>query len=209
MPSQIRLGAIFWILTVEFFLAQFIAQAAWPEYSMILHDISELGLVSCPPTGPMTCSPLNLLFNGGIILNGVLIVMGIWFTRTLWPAGALTTATLWLLAVGGGDGSMLVGLFPLDVSLPMHMLGATLALFVACFGIMLMGAIHWRTHRAFAVYSIATGAICLAAFVIYVMEIYLGLGRGTMERIAAWPHTVWYIVTGILILRGYFRPSAA
>jgi hypothetical membrane protein len=209
MTSQIRLGAIFWVLTAEFFLAQFIAQAAWPEYSMAMHDISVLGLVSCPPAGPMTCSPLNLLFNGGIILNGVLIVLGIWFTRTLWPAGALTTATLWLLVIGGGDSSMLVGLFPLDVSLPMHMIGATLALFVACFGIMLMGAIHWRTHRGFAAYSLATGAICLAAFVIYVMEIYLGLGRGTMERIAAWPHTVWYIVTGVLILRGYFRPSAS
>src|SRR5215217_3145577 len=123
MTSQIRLGAIFWLLTVEFFVAQFVAQAAWPTYSMINEDISNLGLVC--GTDPV-CSPLNLVFNGGMFLNGLLVLLGVWFTRKLWPAGALTTTALWLLAIGGGDGSMLVGLFPLNVFLPLHIVGAIL-----------------------------------------------------------------------------------
>ncbi|UJW86119.1 DUF998 domain-containing protein [Devosia sp. SL43] len=213
MTNQIRLGAVFWLLTVEFFIAQYLAQQAWPAYSMIHEDISNLGLTACgdliPDGGVPHCSPLHWVFNGGMVLNGVLVVLGVWFTRTLWPRGAMTTAALWLLAVGGGDGSMLVGLFPLNVFLPLHMVGAILALFVAGFGMLAMGTVLWRDYRAFATYTLATGAVTLLAFILYALEIYLGLGRGVMERIAAWPHTIWYMVAGALILRGYFRPSAS
>lgn len=214
MTSQIRLGAIFWLLTVEFFIAQAIAQAAFPGYSLIHMDISLLGVSACSGVDPNAlgpvCSPLSLVFNAGMAINGALVVLGVWFTRKLWPQGPLTTAALWILAVGGGDGSILVGLFPLDVSLPMHMIGAILALFVAGFGMLAMAFALWRDHRSFAIYTLATGAITLVAFVLYALEFYLGLGRGVMERIAAWPHTIWYVVAGTLILRGYFtRPSAS
>lgn len=205
MTNQIRLGAIFWLLTAQLFLAQFIAQAAWPAYSMVHEDISNLGLVC---GGDQTCSPLNLVFNASMVLNGILVVLGLWFTRKLWPAGPLTTAALWLLAVGGGDGSMLVGLFPLNVFLPLHIAGAILALFVAGIGMLAMAAVLWQDHRQFALYTLATGVVTLIAFGLYALEIYLGLGRGIMERVAAWPHTVWYIVAGALILGGHFKPSA-
>ncbi|MDB5612914.1 MAG: hypothetical protein JWQ22_567 [Devosia sp.] len=208
MTSQIRLGAIFWLLTVEFFIAQAIAQAAFPGYSLANMDISLLGVSACSGVDPnalgLVCSPLSLVFNAGMAINGALVVLGVWFTRTLWPKSGLTTAALWILAIGGGAGSILVGLFPLDVSLPMHMLGALLALFVAGFGMLAMAGVLWRSHRGFAIYTLATGAITLVAFVLYALEIYLGLGRGIMERLAAWPHTLWYMVAGVLILRGYF-----
>lgn len=209
MTSQIRLGAIFWLLTIEFFLAQFIAQAAWPAYSMVLDDISLLGVTTCgtylnpaPGGTELVCSPLSLVFNIGMALNGALVVLGVWLTRSLWPKGKRTIAALWLLALGG-DGSMLVGIFPLNVFLPLHMFGAVLSLGVACFGFFLLGAVLWRTQRTFALYTIATGALALAAFILYVAGIY-PFGRGAIERIAAWPHTIWYIVTGFLILRGRY-----
>lgn len=214
MSSQIRLGAIFWILTIEFFIAQAIAHSAFPGYSLTHMDISLLGVSACGGVDPNAlgpvCSPLSLVFNAGMAINGALVVLGVWFTRKLWPPGPLTTAALWILAVGGGDGSILVGLFPLDVSLPMHMIGAILALFVAGFGMLAMSVVLWRDHRGFALYTLATGAVTLVAFVLYALEIYLGIGRGVMERIAAWPHTAWYVVAGTLILRGHFsrRPSA-
>lgn len=208
MTSQIRLGAIFWLLTAEFFIAQALAQAAFPGYDLTQMDISLLGVSDCTGFNDAGlgagCSPLSPVFNAGIAINGVLVVLGVWFTRTLWPQGRLTTAALWILAVGGGDGSILVGLFPLDVSLPPHMIGAVLALFVAGFGMLAMARVLWSSHRGFAIYTLATGALTLLAFVLYALEIDLGLGRGIMERIAAWPHTLWYIVAGALILRGYF-----
>jgi len=214
MPGQIRLGAIFWLLTVEFFIAQFVAQAAWPGYSMLTNDISLLGVTSCgtylnpAPDGIMpVCSPLSLVFNLGMALNGVLVVLGVWFTRDLWPQTKLKIAALWLLALGG-DGTMLAGAFPLDTVPAMHVIGAALALGLACFGFMLMAKVVWQTHRAFAIYSLTTGVLALLGFVLYVAEIYLG-GRGTVERLAAWPQTLWYIVTGALILRGKLRFSAS
>ena len=209
MTHQIRLGAVFWLLTAEFFLAQFLAQAAWPGYAMTVEDISLLGVTSCgsflnpAPGGIMpVCSPLSLLFNIGMTLNGVLVVLGVWFTRDLWPDTRLKVAALWLLALGG-DGTMLAGLFPLDTVPLLHVIGAALALGLACFGFILMARVLWHTHRAFALYSLATGLLALLGFALYVGEIYLG-GRGTVERLAAWPQTLWYMVTGALILAGHF-----
>lgn len=213
MINQIRLGAIFWILTVEFFIAQAIAQAAFPGYSLVDMDISALGLTNCagfdPKATEIICSPLHLVFNAGMVINGALVVLGVWFTRTLWPQRLLTTIALWILAVGGGDGSMLVGFFPLDVSLPLHMVGAILALFVAGFGMLALGVVLWQQYRGFAIYTLATGIVTLVAFILYALELYLGLGRGIMERIAAWPHTLWYMVAGTLILRGHFGKTTS
>lgn len=208
MSDQIRLGAIFWVLTAEFFIAQFITQTAWVGYSLADMDISLLGVTNCDssPTG-YGCSPLHLVFNSAMMLNGLLVVGGAWLTRRLWPAGPLSVTALSLLAIGSGGGDVLVGMFPVDVFLEGHLAGAVLTLFVACLGIVLLGAALWRTNRGFALYSLVTGAISLAAFGLYMLEFYLGLGRGVIERAGAWSHNLWYVVTGALILSGHFADS--
>ena len=214
MTGQIRLGAICWVLVAEFFIVQFAAQAAWPDYAMSVNDISLLGVTACggyanaAPGGIMpVCSPLNWLFNAGMVLNGLLVVIGVWSTRFLWPTGRLSMLALLVLAVGG-VGTSMAGLFPLDVALPLHMIGAALALGLACFGFCLLGIAAKNTYPTFAIYSFVTGAIALLGFALYVSGFYFG-GRGTMERIAAWPQTIWYMTTGALILAGYLRPSAS
>jgi hypothetical membrane protein len=210
MTNQFRLGAVFWLLTGEFLIAQFWAQSAYRGYSLTDMDISLLGVTVCNSavTG-YGCSPLHLVFNGGMMLSGLLVILGAWLTRRLWPAGPLTVAALCLLAAGSGIGNLLVGLFPVDVFLEGHLAGAVLTLFVACLGILALAAVTWPANRAFALYSLATALLSLAAFGAYMLEFYLGLGRGVIERIGAWSHTLWYVVTGALILRGHFRPSAA
>jgi hypothetical membrane protein len=207
MSNQIRLGAILWVLTIEFLIAQFVAQAAYPGYSLVDMDISLLGVTGCD-TGGYACSPRHLLFNGGMVLNGLLIIGGVWLTRKVWPPGGLTNAALWLLAIGSGLGALLIGVFPVDLFLEGHLAGAMLTLFVACLGILLMASVLWSTNRGFAIYSIATGVLSLAAFGFYILEFYLGIGRGTIERIGAWSHTIWYVAAGMLILRGYFKTAA-
>jgi hypothetical membrane protein len=204
MSNQIRLGAIFWVLTIEFIIAQFVAQAAYPGYSLVDMDISLLGVVSCD-AGIYSCSPRHLIFNGGMVLNGILILLGVWLARRVWPSSPFTTAALWLLAVGSGLGALLIGIFPVDVFLEGHLAGAMLTLFVACLGILLMAVVLWPSHRAFAIFSIATGVVSLAAFGFYILEYYLGIGRGTIERIGAWSHTFWYVIAGLLILTGAFE----
>jgi hypothetical membrane protein len=209
MRSDQRVGAWCWLLTVEFFLAQFVAQAAWSGYSLSEQDISLLGASICGEhEGAAPCSPLAWVFNGGIILDGVLILSGLWLTRRLWPQNGWSKSALAFLSAGG-VGCLLVGFFPVDQNLPAHMLGAFLALCIACFGFLALGIALWRHKPAFAIYSIATGIITLAGCVLYATGTHLGLGGGTMERVAAWPQTLWYMVTGVLLLTGRLRPSAA
>lgn len=214
MTSTIRLGAIFWLLTLEFFVAQFVAGAAFPGYSLLTNDISLLGVTTCggyinpAPGGIMpVCSPLSLAFNIGMALNGVLVVLGVWLTRTAWPRGKLTTFALWLLTLGG-DGSILTGLVPLNVYFPLHAFGAVLALGIADFGFFVLAFVLRKTQPLFAAYCVLTGILTLGGFLIYLSGSDLGMGRGVLERFAAWPHTVWYIVTGLLLLlNARFRPA--
>lgn len=197
------------ILTVEFFILQFFAQAGYDGYSLVDMDISLLGVTGCDAVVTVyDCSPRHLAFNLGMIVNGLLILGGAWLTRRAWPPGPLTTAALWLLAVGSGLGALLIGLFPVDIYMEGHLAGAVLTLFVACLGILAMGSITWRSDRLFSIYSIATAAVSLLASGLYLLELYFGIGRGTMERIAAWSHTVWYMATGLMILRGWISAGA-
>ena len=55
--------------------------------------------------------------------------------------------------------------------------------------------------RALGVFSIVVGAISLAAFVLYVSGTYFGIGRGIIERVVAYPQTIWYVAMGFAILR--------
>ncbi|WDR05721.1 hypothetical protein PSQ90_15940 [Devosia rhodophyticola] len=214
MHISLRTGAIIWLLTVEFFLAQFLAQAFWSDYSMIPNDISLLGATLCGVENPApdgieyVCSPLNLVFNAGLAINGILVVLGTWATRSIWPRRRIVLAGLWLLALGG-DGAFIAGIFPFNVSMTLHSLGATFALLVGALGFMAIGLATLRTNAGYAIYSILTGVVCVLASVLYGSEIYLGLGRGVMERFAAWPNTLWYMTTGAMILLGYLKPVTA
>lgn len=213
LSSQSRAGALFWVLTAEFFIAQFIAQSAWPGYSLVLEDISNLGVTTCdtinPASGMLTCSPLHTVFNAGIFINGLLIVLGVWLTRHVWPKGITTTFALWIIAVGGGFGCMIVGLFPVNENGIPHVLGAILALLMSCGGIALLGVAMRHVNRHFAVYSILTALICGTGFVLYALAIrqQIGIGRGLAERITAWPQNIWYMVTGALLLLQRIAPS--
>lgn len=216
MTRSIRLGAICWLLTVIFPLAQAIAQAAWPQYSMVTNDISLLGVTTCgqyvneAPGGiAYVCSPLSVVFNAGMILNGIMVVLGAWLTSRAWPPRWLATAGLWLLAIGG-DGSILVGLFPLNVYFPLHAVGALLALGVADLGFLCLAIALRRQSPRFALYCLLTGLVTLSSFVLYLAGYDLGIGRGVLERLAAWPHTLWYMIAALLILRGAFgtEPSS-
>lgn len=213
MSTQLRLGALSWVLTIEFFIAQFIAQSAFRDYALALEDISNLGVTTCdttnPASGVLTCSPLHLVFNAGIFINGVLVILGVWLTRALWPRQTRTRVALSIIALGGGLGCIIVGLFPVNENEIPHVVGAILALLVSCAGIALLGAVMWRVNRGFAAYSVGTALLCIFGFALYALAIghQLDIGRGLAERITAWPQNLWYIVTGALILSRRLAPA--
>ncbi len=204
MRDQIRLGAVCWLMSAEFFLAQIVAHLAAPGHNLFLHDISLLGVSACGVYEVATsgsvdpvCSPLHLVFNGGIILHGALIILGAWFTRALWRPDRLTSLALSLLALGGA-GTMTVGVYPVNDDLLLHIVGAVIAIAAPGLGFVLLARSHWTRTPALARWTLLVGLLILLAGLGHVLGGH-PFGRGTMERLAVWPQTIWFVTLGAVI----------
>ena len=205
MRDQIRLGALCWLMSVTFFLAQLIAHLAAPGHDLFLHDISLLGISACGvfevatsgSTDPV-CSPLHLVFNTGIILHGALVIVGVWLTRSMWRPDRLTALALLLIALGG-VGAMVVGAYPVDGNMLLHIIGAVTAIAAPGLGFTLLARTHWTRVPALARWTLLTGLVILLAGLGHALG-GLPFGRGTMERLAVWPQTIWFASLGALIL---------
>ena len=201
----ITIGAIAWVLNIEVFITQFIAQSAAPGYDYVNDDISLLGVTRCGPlTDPMTqqvitgCSPLHTVLNAGFVVMGLSVLIGALLTRRNWPGKTGAVGT-WLLAVAA-LGTIASGLAPLNENLPIHILGAMVYFPLSAIAICLIGLSVRKDQAGFALFSYACGAIAFLAFFAYGSYQAIGLPRGILERIAAYPSTVWFIVAGVLLL---------
>jgi uncharacterized protein DUF998 len=208
-------GAACWVLAIEFFVAQAIAQSAWPGCSTVDQDISALGVTACGPyVDPITgrtvnvCSPLHVVMNAGFVLLGVLTAAGVLLTSGAWPRNRRGRVGLGLLVVGG-SGTILSGVFPGNVNQTWHGVGALLFWVCGSIGIIVLGLALWNARRELAIFSLVCGAVALAAFVLYGNQTYLGLGRGILQRIAGYAPTIWLIALGVLLLRAALRGDRA
>jgi hypothetical membrane protein len=215
-PSRLSLllGGGTWILTLLYFVAQAVAQAAWQtSYSLIDNRVSDLGNTACGPTLANTyiCSPLHAVMNTTFVLTGVLILVGLFLTRSMWPRRRLTTWGLILLGVAGA-GTILVGLSPENVNVLVHIIGA-INIPAGNAAMILLGLAVRRGSRGA---SAASGAIQLARFSLLSGVIgFLGLvagpflvmatghGGGLAERIALYPLIIWLIVFGVWVVSHY------
>jgi hypothetical membrane protein len=205
MRDQLRLGAVFWVLTLEFFVAQFVAQWAAPGYDLFRYDISLLGISTCDVFPAATsgstdvvCSPLHLVFNAGIILHGLFSILGIWLTRHSWPLDRRASFGLVLMALGGA-GAMVVGAFPIDDHLLLHVVGAVFAIAAPGLGFLLLARSLWHSHPTLAKWTAGAGIIVLLSGLGHAIG-GQPFGRGTMERLAVWPQTLWYFGVGMALL---------
>src|SRR6266496_1282580 len=117
----IRRGAIVWMLAIQFFIAQIIAQSAWTTpFSLTTNFISDLGNTSCGPypvgSSKYVCSPWHAGMNLSFIVLGVIILLGAALIYQAFPPGRTRTIGLGLLALAG-LGPILVGLFPENVNI--------------------------------------------------------------------------------------------
>src|SRR5205085_7562301 len=111
-------------------------------------------------------------------------------------------AGLMLLALAGA-GIIAVGLFPENVNITYHRLGAAAHFILGNLGMVALGIALWMARRrpVLAVYTTASGVVGLVATALFVSEHYLGMGIGGMERLAAYPLPLWLIVAGISLVR--------
>lgn len=210
-PPRLSLlvGGAFWMLTLLYFVGQLVAQTAWRKpYSLIDNRVSDLGNTECGRTLADTyiCSPLHAVMNATFVLTGVLILIGLFLTRTVWPRRRLTTWGLVLLGLAGA-GTMLVGLSPENVNVLFHLIGA-LNIPAGNAAMILLGLAVWRGRTKLAWFSVLSGVIgFLGLLAGPLLVILTGHAGGLAERLALYPLIIWLIVFGYLILAKKVRPS--
>ena len=199
-------GALAWIFSLQFFVIQGVVQSAWTTPFSLAHNmISDLARETCGPLvrAPgidFACSPWHALMNASIILNGILIPLGVPWTRSWWPKGRAMTIALAMIALTG-PGHFLVGLFPSDTGPLGHLIGAGSILALGNPGMVVGGLAAWRERRGSAAASLLLGLTGITGTLLVLYLVDLGIGLGGMERVAFYPLTLWCGFQGIVIAR--------
>lgn len=199
------LGPILWSLTIQYFIVQFIVARAWPtHYSWHKNTISDLGNTTCGTfQSRYVCSPSHIMMNASFITLGIAMVVG---SLLIYHEFRRTHSSKLGFGLMGlcGAGSVLVGLYPENVNLTLHNTGAILALIGGGLALVVLGrnlALPSGLHR----YTMLSAAVSLFAMLFFLTHRYFGLGIGGMERVAAYPQTIWIFVFGIYISMQRYR----
>ena len=198
-----KVGAGVWICAVQFFVMQAVVQWAWTTPFSLAHNfISDLGNTACAPypveSGRYVCSPWHAWMNASFVLQGLIIAIGAVLVRKAFPQGAARAAGIPLLIIAG-LGNIAVGLFPENVNITCHSLGALAHFVPGNLGMIPLGIALGRDRRRSMLerYSVLSGVVGLLATVLFITGHDLGIGVGGMERVAAYALPLWLIVTGI------------
>ncbi|HSX14752.1 MAG TPA: DUF998 domain-containing protein [Candidatus Saccharimonadales bacterium] len=200
-------GPIFWMVSFQYYLAQLIVAAAWTiPYSITINTISDLGNTVCGIyNGRYVCSPRHALMNVSFVTLGITMMIGavLIYQEFRENLGGLIGFSFMGLA---GLGTILVGLFPENVNATWHQLGAALPFFVGNLSMIILG-LSLDIPRPLKIYTLFSGFISLTAAVLFTSHHFLSLGGGGMERIAAYPQTMWIIVFGLYISTNHLKAA--
>lgn len=175
-PTFPAAGALLMIGSAQFILAMILSEALYPGYSIANNVISDLGV-----------GPSAMIFNPAIIIFGVLVIIA---TYILFKNTGNRTHSLLLFLSGAG--AAMVGLFPLSWG-TVHYISAGTA-FLAGGLAAIVSSLY--TRAPFRWFSIALGIFTIAVLLLYIPGIYLGIGRGAMERMIAYPVIIWVACYG-------------
>lgn len=198
-------GPIVWLSSIQYFIVQAIAGAAWSTpYSLHLNAISDLGAIHCGIFDDrFVCSPMNGLMNASLILLGLGMTIG---SLLIYQNLRRSRVGFSLMAIAG-IGAILVGLFPEDTIYWVHILGADLAFLVGNIALIVFG-FTLRFPRWFKWYSVVSGVVALVALYLFLSHNRFFLGLGGMERVVAYPQTIWLIVFGLYMVKNRSRLAA-
>ena len=135
--------------------------------------------------------PSALVFNSSVFLFGLLVVVA---ASLIWRGvgtgvGAKIIAVLFFIA---GIGVMGVGVFTEDAG-AIH---GAVSMIAFTFGGLSAIASYKLEKTPLNYISIIMGLIAITAMVLFMTQNFLGLGKGGMERIIAYPIVLWAIGFG-------------
>ncbi|MGY1916443.1 DUF998 domain-containing protein [Blastococcus sp. SYSU DS0973] len=177
MPDRLRWGALTWVLTLQFFVVEAVAQARYAgPYSRVDDVISALGASD---------SPARQLMNASFVVQAALILGGALLLR---PAlrGSASRAVPVLLGVAA-LGVLLVGVFPTDGNGTLHAIGAVLYLVGGGLGLVTLAYAVRPRSEALGTTVVLLGVVAVATTIFFLTGVTGFLGEGGTERAAAYP----------------------
>ncbi len=191
--TRIRLGAVAWILTLQFFLVETYAGRGWPGYSFFTDRISDLGAA---------VSPMHGLVNASLIMQGMLIGGGALLLREAFAPGRLRDLGIALIAINGA-GVILVGFVPEDTNRILHDVGAIALFLSGNLGMLALGTalLHDASRmRALGTAAVAFGAIGVIAAVLFDLRSISAHAIGAFEHAAVDPLPLWLLMAGLVFV---------
>jgi hypothetical membrane protein len=194
-------GPTFWIISLQYFITQIVVAAGWPwPYSWLNNTISDLGATACNPS---VCSPYAAWMNASFIVLGCTMIAGSALIHQEFKKSRASALGFIFMGLAG-FGTIMVGLFPVTTGGSLHTLGAALPFLIGNLGLVVLG-LALDLPRNLKYYTLLSGLIALIALPLFYSHTYLGIGQGGMERIVAYPQTIWLIVFGLYMSENRFR----
>jgi hypothetical membrane protein len=195
-PIRLRWGAVLWLLTLQFFVVEAVAESRFAgPYSRVDDVISALGTSE---------SAARSLMNASFVVQGALILGGALLLRPGLLRGAAQVAPVLLGAAAAGV--LLVGVFPSDGSGGLHAFGAVLYLLGGGLGLIALAyAVRPRSEALGSALALL-GAVGTAATVFFLTGVTAFLGDGGTERVAAYVLPIGLAVAAAALWRAAGRP---
>ena len=189
--NRLRWGALAWLLTLQFFVAEAIAQSRYRgPYSRADDTISALGASD---------SAAHQLMNASFVLQAALILVGAVLLRPVLLRGAGQVAPV-LLAVAA-VGVLLVGVFPSDGNALVHAIGAVAHLLGGGLALIALAYAVRPRSEVLGTTLALLGLVGTAGTVFFLTGVTEYLGEGGTERVAAYVIPVGLAVAGMALWR--------
>ena len=174
-----------------------------PWFDWPIHALSDLGVAWAPNSTQIAI----WVFNGGMIVAGLLIAIFVLCTRKTIPNNLMSKIAYSLIFIGGIN-LALVGVFPYNISGTIHQIVAIIYFIFTPIGLIIIGVERRSKDRNFAIFSIGSGIVSLVVIGGAVLGI-LGTPIGTIypegvaipEFIEALILGLWIGIAGIRIFR--------
>jgi hypothetical membrane protein len=173
-------GALIFVAVTQFVLGLVVSEASYPDYSIADNYISDLGV-----------GPSATVFNSSVFLMGLLLVIGAYFVQRALKEYTMLIAMLVLTAAG----TMGVGIFTEDAGMLHSVVSLIAFLFSGLSAIFAVICTHIHQVKLmkmpFSAIATILGLTTLVGLALFVGQVYLGLGKGGMERIVVYPALMW------------------
>jgi hypothetical membrane protein len=187
--NSVKAGTAFFVAGVEFSIGMILAEIYYPGYNVSTNYISDLGA-----TCTSTCvfhQPTATIFDSSIIILGLLAWVGGYFLQKSFRWMPLT-----ILTMLAGLGAVGVGVFNESFSTLHHIFSLIVFLFAG-----LAAIAAFKVEKGPLRYlSVLMGLATLVALLLYIPNVYLGLGAGGMERMIVYPVLLWLIGFGAYLM---------